>query len=201
MESRRRLPHIYPEGQWLFVTWHLLGSLPHALYPPPHKLLSGEAFVWMDRHLDSARTGPKYLLQKPIAQIVVDSLYRGVRLGHYDLGAYVIMANHVHVLMLPRLPASRVLKALKGVTAREANKYLGRTGGSFWEKESYDHWVRDDREWQRIASYIVNNPVKAGIVRRAEEYAWSSERVETSLDAARTSACATKPSGDRESNQ
>jgi hypothetical protein len=67
--SRRRLPHFYPAGARLFLTWHLHGSLPHSLYPPPHKLNSGQAFVWMDRHLDSARTGPVHLRQEPVARL------------------------------------------------------------------------------------------------------------------------------------
>src|SRR5205823_14372879 len=60
-DFHRRLPHQYPPGKWLFVTWHLHGSLPHAKYPPPNKLSSGAAFVWMDRYLDSTRTGPRHL--------------------------------------------------------------------------------------------------------------------------------------------
>src|ERR1700686_2445191 len=72
-QLRRRLPHVWAEGKRLFVTWHLYGSLPHALYPPPNKQNAGQAFVWMDRYLDSARGGPLYLKQPPIAQLVVDS--------------------------------------------------------------------------------------------------------------------------------
>src|SRR6266700_807923 len=78
-QLRRRLPHVWAEGKRLFVTWHLYGSLPHALYPPPNKQNAGQAFVWMDRYLDSARGGPLYLKQPPIAQLVVDSIhYAGV---------------------------------------------------------------------------------------------------------------------------
>jgi len=101
------------------------------------------------------------------------------------------MANHVHLLIRPVIAPHRLLKSLKGATAREANRLLGRTGQPFWQKESYDHWVRNEIELGRIRRYIENNPVKAGIVRDAREYPWSSAGVETSLDAARTSACAT----------
>ena len=90
---RRGLPHQHPEGKWLFVAWHLHGSLPHASYPPPVKPSWGSAFVWMDRYLDSARSGPVYLAREPIARIVEASLRRGVLLGQYALGAYAIMAN------------------------------------------------------------------------------------------------------------
>ncbi len=190
MQTRRRLPHIYPESRWLFVTFHLHGSLPSSLYPPAHKT-SGEAFVWIDRQLDTTRRGPMFLRQESIARVMVDALHRGADLGHYELGPCVIMSNHVHVLLRPRIDPSRLLKALKGSTARDANRLLGRTGERFWQRESYDHWVRDDAEGKRIAAYIENNPVKAGLVARPEDYAWSRAGVARSGDAARTSACAT----------
>ena len=84
------------------------------------------------------------------------------------------MANHVHVLLLPGMSPSQLLKSLKGHTAREANRLLGRTGEPFWQRESYDHWARNPAEFDRIATYIENNPVKAGLVQRAEDYRWSS---------------------------
>jgi putative transposase len=83
------------------------------------------------------------------------------------------------------------MKSLKGSTARKANRALGRTGGPFWQKESYDHWVRSQEEFERIRAYIENNPVNAGFVRTPQEFLWSSASVEKSLDAARMSACAT----------
>jgi REP element-mobilizing transposase RayT len=156
----------------------------------------------MDRRLDTTRNGPLFLAQEAIAAVVVESLYRGAELGHYQLGAFAIMANHVHCLLRPLIPPSRLMKSLKGYTAHEANRLLGRTGTPFWQRESYDHWVRDEQEWSRIASYIENNPVKAGIVASAEDYLWSSANEkwrgrltglgdDTSVGAARTSAYAT----------
>ena len=68
---------------------------------------------------------------------------------------------------------------------------LGRTGEAFWQKESYDHWVQNPSEFQKIRMYIEANPVKAGLVRHPQDYPWSSAGVERSLDAARRSACAT----------
>ena len=110
------------------------------MYPPPGKPSSGSAFVWMDRYLDSARSGSVHLAQEPIASIVAASLRRGVLLGQYELGAYAIMANHVHVLLLPQVSPSRWLQSLKGATARQANLLLRRTGEKFWQAESYDHF-------------------------------------------------------------
>jgi REP element-mobilizing transposase RayT len=104
---------------------------------------------------------------------------------------YVIMANHVHLLIQPKIAPDHLLKSLKGASAREANRMLGRTGEPFWQKESYDHWVRNQEEFEKIRRYIENNPAKAGLVRSPEDYPWSSAGVEKSLDAARTSAYAT----------
>jgi REP element-mobilizing transposase RayT len=132
-----------------------------------------------------------YLRQPAVAAIVVASIFKGAELGHYELYAYAVMANHVHLLIQPKISPSVLMKALKGATAREANRLLARTGEPFWQKESYDHWVRNDTEFQSIRAYIENNPVKAGLVNNAEDYPWCRPGVEKSLDAARKSACAT----------
>lgn len=67
-----------------------------------------------------------------------------------------------------------MMGSLKGVTAREANKILGRTGEPFWQHESYDHRVRNAEEFERIRQYIENNPVKAGLAAEPAAYRWSS---------------------------
>jgi putative transposase len=170
----RRLPHIYPEGAWLFVTWHLHGSLPQARYPPPGKPSAGKAFVWMDRYLDTTQLGPMYLKRPELAQLVVEALAQGREKGLYDLRAFAVMGNHVHILIRPLQETSRVLQWLKGTTARDANLILARTGQPFWQRESYDHWVRDELELERIVAYIENNPVQAGLAANPSEYRWSS---------------------------
>jgi REP element-mobilizing transposase RayT len=171
---RRRLPHIYRQGERLFVTFCLQGALPPAHFAPPTKATAGQAFVYVDRYLDAARRGPAYLKRPEIAQIVVGSICKGAELGHYQLHAWVVMSNHVHLLIAPLCDPSRLMKSLKGSTARAANQALGRTGEPFWQKESYDHWVRDEREFGRIVAYIEDNPVKAGLVKTPEEFRWSS---------------------------
>jgi putative transposase len=128
----------------------------------------------MDRHLDAAVDGPMHLRNEEIARTVAHSLKQGVDLGHYQLRAWVLMANHMHFLLLPSISPPRLLQALKGATARNANRILGRAGEPFWQAESYDHWVRDDDELERVAAYIENNPVRAGLAARREEYRWSS---------------------------
>jgi len=82
MGSHRRLAHIYPQDRWLFLTWHLHGSLPQAQYPPPHHLSAGRAFVWMDRYLDRAEWGLGFFGINPSpSSSLVNSLWRGAEYG------------------------------------------------------------------------------------------------------------------------
>jgi putative transposase len=172
---RRRLPHWQPSDKPLFLTWHLHGSLPRHRFPPPASPSAGQAFVWMDRYLDQARSGPTWLIREEIAHVVVDAIqYAGSILGYCDLHAYVVMANHVHLLVEPRVSPSKFLQSVKGFSARQANWILNRSGQPLWQSESFDHWVRDERELERVRQYIENNPVRAGLVTQAEEYRWSS---------------------------
>jgi REP element-mobilizing transposase RayT len=109
------------------------------------------------------------------AKLVADAfLYGQTELHLYVLRAWVVMANHVHLLLLPIAALSRITKALKNHTAMKANALLGRTGSPFWQRESFDHWIRNDDEYWRVVRYIENNPVKAGLVDRPEDWRWSS---------------------------
>jgi REP element-mobilizing transposase RayT len=171
----RRLPHWDVIGQPLFVTFRLHDSLPANRVFPPAQLTSGKAFVAMDRILDSAATGPKYLSMPEIAAKVVSAVQDGERRFHrYQLHSFVVMPNHVHVLVTPHVFATQWLGPLKGFTAYEANRMLGLRGKPFWQHEGYDHLVRSDEEFGRIRRYIENNPAAAGLVSRPEEFRWSS---------------------------
>ena len=170
----RRLPHYDSAGDRLFVTFRLHGSLPANRVFPPNRLSSGKAFVAMDRLLDAARSGPVYLRQPEIAEIVKQALFDGQdRLQRYLLHAFVVIPNHVHVLVTSRVPAAQWLGALKGYTGHSANEALG-LRGAFWQDESYDHLVRNDSEFDRIRRYIENNPVSAGLCHAPEQFPWSS---------------------------
>ena len=170
----RRLPHLYVLGQPLFVTFRLYDSRPpHRVFPLPHPT-TGKAFVVMDRLLDQARSGPTFLRQPAIAEQVLASIEYGAGMGHYQLHAWVIMPNHVHLLFTPQVSVSKLLGSLKAASAKRANLLLHRTGQPFWQDESYDHLVRNDAEFWRIQRYIENNPVTVGLAVKPDEYAWSS---------------------------
>jgi putative transposase len=173
--SQRRLPPQDAVGQRVFVTFRLAGSLPQSRFFPGGELKGGEAFVAMDRILDEACSGPRYLSIPEVADIVVAAIRRGDEAKrHYELHAYVVMSNHVHMLVTPQVIRARWLGPLKGFTAYEANKLLRRSGSKFWQDESYDHLVRSAEEFGKIERYIENNPVKAGLVVEPAEFRWSS---------------------------
>ena len=170
----RRLPHYHAVGRPLFVTWRLHGSLPRHRHFP-EVLASGQVFLALDRLLDAAGSGPLYLRRPEIAGMIVEAIrYRDP--GHYRLHHFVVMPNHVHLLVTPRVPVSQMMQSLKRFTAREANRMLGLTGKPFWADESYDRLVRDDAQHARIAGYVEMNPVHAGLAAEPEQYPWSSVR-------------------------
>jgi REP element-mobilizing transposase RayT len=84
------------------------------------------------------------------------------------------MPNHVHAVFEPRQELAVIMQWLKGRTARKANRLLGRNGNAFWQDESFDHWIRNDAEFRKLIEYVENNPVRAGLVTRAQDWRWSS---------------------------
>jgi REP-associated tyrosine transposase len=175
----RNLPHWHPEGKSIFLTWRLYGSLPALIVgkAKSHGFKSGRQFVEFDQHLDRAQQGPLWLKNPKLANFVVNTLQKGQNeLGQYTLHAYVVMANHIHMLIAPKMELARITRGIKGVTSRNANRILGRTGKPFWQDESFDHWVRNPAEEDRIRRYIEWNPVKAGLVAKPEDWPWSSAR-------------------------
>ncbi len=96
------------------------------------------------------------------------------RLNLYELRAWVVMPNHVHILICPRVELRQITRTVKTFTARETNSILQRTGQPFWQDESYDHWVRSRDEMEATVRYIESNPVAAGLATAVEEWPWSS---------------------------
>ena len=194
----RNLPHWQPEGATYFVTWRLFGSLPlqkrtarnHpancagwggggcATGNVPKVETPGERFVRLDRALDRTAIGPHWLKIPSVADRVTELILKGEEeLGYFSLHAFVVMPNHVHLLMKPKIELRQIMNGMKGPPAPAANEILGRTGKPFWQDESFDHWVRTEKEFGNILRYIGWNPVSAGLVARPEEWPWSSARL------------------------
>ncbi|MEX0967636.1 MAG: transposase [Bacteroidia bacterium] len=133
------------------------------------KTAQSRYFGLFDNLLDKANSGPTYLSEPAIAKIVVDSLHY-LDSRDWTLISFCIMPNHVHLVVeKPEKELFRILQSHKRHTARESDKLLNRTG-NFWQAESYDHCVRDGNELERIIKYVLNNPVKAALVKSWEDW-------------------------------
>jgi len=175
MYWKRRLPHWVPDDIPVFVTWRLAGTLPQ-----PSELTApepGRTFMLQDRELDKAKNGPSWLKNPRIAKIIVEALLHGESVRRdYDLIAWVVMPNHVHVVLKPIAKLSEIMRWLKAATANRANRVLGKTGEAFWQREYYDRWVRSDKELSSVISYVEGNPVSAALVACPEDWPWSSAK-------------------------
>ena len=97
----------------------------------------------------------------------------------YQLIAWCIMPNHVHVLIQPTIELGKVVQSWKSYTGRWALEHnaelgLGVPGKAFWMREYWDRFIRDERHYESVVEYIHNNPVKAGLCRSPAEWKWSS---------------------------
>ncbi len=143
-------------------------------------------FEKFDEFLDSQQ-GNHWLADEQIARIVYDAIqYRDGK--DYDLICYTIMPNHIHLLIsigpksdkmcLGEIPdhgntvLTTILHSLKRYTAFQCNKVLQRQG-AFWQSESYDRVVRNEKEMEHTIQYILNNPVKAGLTKDTKDWKYS----------------------------
>jgi putative transposase len=204
---RRNLPHIQPVGACFFVTFRLYNSVPKIaidalsekytqrvtqafFIEEAHKRnleifnLRKKYLIELDGILDKIETGPHYLKDLSIIQIIDKEIkrYDGTL---YNLIAYCIMSNHVHLvidtavqlenlkedteLMQSYQPLDKILKQIKGSTSRYINLFLHRSG-QFWERESFDIYIRNEKMLNNVISYTLNNPMKAGIVENWEDF-------------------------------
>ncbi len=195
---RRNLPHIQLAGAEYFVTFRLSGSLPkHVIQELRDKRkkflkmnekslslnhkqkirhkIERNTFKAYEQLLDNEQTGNTWLKKTEIANIVSEAIHHRDQ-KEYDLYAYCIMSNHVHIVFRHMInenfqgnstrfpyPVTMILKDLKSYTGLMANRVLGRTG-SFWKSESYDHIIQTDQELENTIRYTLNNPVKAKLV-------------------------------------
>ena len=183
---RGHLPHWNQFGKLQFVTFRLADSLPQdklaelradkeafeRQHPRPWSSDTESEYYRhfgsaIDRWLD-AGYGACCLRFPFVRKIVEDALmhFDGQR---YRIHAFVIMPNHVHVLVEPmaEYTMAEILKSWKGFTATEINKVLGTTG-ALWMHESYDRIIRDEEHYSHVLQYIANNPKALN----ASEYTW-----------------------------
>jgi len=195
---RRSLPHYQPQSGIFFITYRLHFDLPPDFrdkiknrriqlaskkqFQPDE--LDKILFDGFDNYLALCNTSPKYLSEPKIAKIVMQSLDKMAN-KQYKLYCYCIMPNHVHILIQPLVKQkgryfslAEIMRGHKGATANRINKILHKQE-HIWHGESYDHHVRSQEEFDRILFYIINNPVKAGLVKNYSDwpYLWIDNEI------------------------
>ncbi|MBK6793980.1 MAG: transposase [Anaerolineales bacterium] len=180
VEIWKNLKEEYEQEKRNLATRHSGAKLQEERYN-----LQKRHFARFDALLENDEGSPRWLAEPQFADIVQRELHT-LSPEHYNLHSYCLMPNHCHLLINqqdiqePPLPIdgkhytslSHVMRLLKGRTGYTCTKLLGRKG-AFWQHESYDHVVRDDREFTRILDYIVNNPVKAGLVEKWQDWSYT----------------------------
>ena len=190
------LPHWLRLGAIYAVTFRLHGSLPAGVVErwrieaferrraevreaiaPGREGLVGPLSEEAEDYLDEGR-GECWMKQPEIADLVQSALlhFDGER---YDLLSWCVMPNHVHVVLqpYPEHPLDEITHSWKSFTAHEANRLLGRTG-PFWQKEPYDHLIRNAADLDHSLGYVAGNPAKAGLT----DWRWCGAKVEYSGD-------------------
>lgn len=180
--SRGYLPHYDEKEVIQFVTYRLAGSLPRKLMQRTLMLLKAGEISEIEYHrrvellLDQG-LGPDHLKRLELARIVEENLLRfdGEK---YRLLHWVLMSNHVHVLLIPMngYSLSSIMHSLKSYTSNQANRILGRTG-SFWSVEYFDRYIRNSEHYVSTVRYIHNNPVKAGLCVKPEDWEFGCARL------------------------
>ncbi len=171
-----RIPHWNQSDCVQFVTFRLADSLPQSklqeyrqkrdewlkTHPKPWDSSVQEDYdnifvAVIDRWID-AGYGECILIDKRVRDILEDAIMHSDSIK-YDIYAFVIMPNHVHVLMTPREgnTVQGIVGAWKRISSHGINTLLGRRG-TVWERESFDHLVRNADDFMETLQYIVDNP-------------------------------------------
>jgi len=181
--SRGYLPHFNAGEIPQMVTFREEGSLPRDLVDYWQKRLARnpesperQAYLkQMESYLDRCR-GRAFLAGDEVAGVVESALlhFDGDR---YALLSWVIMSNHVHVVVVPRQPhdLTDIIHSWKSWTATQANRALSREG-AFWAPDYFDRFIRSEEHLGRATEYVEMNPVKVGLCRTPEEWRWSSAK-------------------------
>jgi acyl-coenzyme A synthetase/AMP-(fatty) acid ligase/REP element-mobilizing transposase RayT len=177
---RHKLPH-YDGNVTQFITFRLADSLPQAVvekmkYRLDHdKVVDySQAFRDMVEDFLDAGSGECILANPEVAKITESTILHEHRTSCHII-AWVVMPNHVHVLLRPieGHALAEIMKRIKGVSARKINQLLGRNG-SIWQADYFDRYIRDEDDRLRKVQYIENNPVAAKLIGDASLWKYSS---------------------------
>jgi len=175
---RRNLPHLHPSEGIFFITYRLVDSIPREIIAALRDEYKNERadvvirlgkhsyFVAFDEYLDKYQSNKNHLNIPEIAEINKKAIHHFEH-QYYQLICYCIMSNHIHLVikLIEGSPdVSQIMHSIKRFTAKESNIILDRKG-AFWMSESYDRLIRNNNELNNTINYVINNPVKAGMVK------------------------------------
>lgn len=177
--DRGRLPHLDSDAHVQFVTFRLSDSMPQDLIDQWREESRSDAAFRkkIETYLDSGY-GNCWLRQPGIAEIVENAI-KYFDQKKYKLHAWVIMPNHVHLLLtqFENEHLSDIMHSIKSFTAQKINQFKGRKG-QLWQHESFDRYIRNGRHFRAVVRYIEMNPVRAGLCERPEDWRFGSAFVE-----------------------
>ena len=131
---------------------------------PPHFEVAGVIYFVTTRLKQEGR-----LVTEAEAEIVVNTILDSSKRKEMTLYAYVIMPNHMHILIKPIIGGiSKTTQLIKGRSSRQVNQ------GNFWQKGFFDFGILTEEKFREKVNYIHFNPVKWGLVEKAEDYKFSS---------------------------
>jgi len=113
------------------------------------------------------------LQSERMAHLFIELLYSYREQKKYLLHEWVVMPNHFHLLFTPIVTLERAMQFIKGGFSFQAKKRFG-IGREIWQTSFYDHRVRDAEEYERFRKYIHENPVRRGLVEKAEDWPFGS---------------------------
>ncbi|MGV3616915.1 MAG: REP-associated tyrosine transposase [Fimbriimonas sp.] len=180
--SRTYLPHFNAAGRAQFVTWRLKDAVPTHVIQLWHEeaqlLPEGERknrILGLIEIYCDAGHGDLILQLPRNGRVVQESIFYGHGKGDYLLHAWVVMPNHVHVLLTPaeNRPLGDIVGTIKGVTAKRINRLMKRDG-ELWQADYFDRYIRDADHFERVRRYIEWNPVKAKLRQDPKLFQWSS---------------------------
>ena len=203
IRHRGHLPHWEKDNATYFITFRLADSLPQTVLqaiesecqavlrtaaqagrepsPAERRKLRQLSTAKIERYFDSG-AGACYLKEPAVAGVVMSAL-RHFDDKRYRLLAFCIMPNHVHVVvrLFPGQTLSSVIHSWKSFSAKRCNELL-RTKGSFWQREYYDHLVRDESDFDRAVRYGADNPVKARLQNWPWVWVWGQDAPTTAAE-------------------
>ena len=117
-------------------------------------------------------------MRDPAVAELVENAFLHFHEARYDLLAWVVMPNHVHVLVQPHdeWSVSAIVHTWKSFTAHAANRLLNRSG-PFWQADYFDRFIRDEEHFRSTLTYIEDNPVKARLCAHPADWPWGSARL------------------------